>query len=676
MKKTITSLLFCLGICAVHAQNNCNTAVTVTPGIHNVTFSAGSQIPPGNCIGTNNAGGRATWFKYTPTENHNATITTDITGYPNLDTRVQIYSGSCANLICVAGDDDSGGNNSSFVTFGAMAGTTYYIVFDDRWWGGNSTFQLIEAPYMEPQFTSGVVNLSGSYKLGVVDMNGDYLDDIVSVSNGVVNILYQNSDGNGFTEAVRTTPGAQNLPSWSLAAGDFDKNGYNDLLCGDQSGASILLASDDGTSFNNMIESESSFYLFSQRTNFVDINNDGNLDAFVCHDVQPNVYFLNNGEGGFTFHQGGLGDYPSGGNYGSIWIDYDNDGDVDLFIAKCRGGGDQAGINELHKNNGDGTYTQIAGAAYPENNMSDIIQTWSSAWADYDNDGDMDVLVGASSSTQGSHKLMVNNGDGTFTNGTAGTGFDSFPHLNIEHIAHDFNNDGWVDVYGGGQQIMYNNGDMTFSPNGIPAENGPIGDLNNDGFLDIFNGYNNTVYYGVPSENNWIKVHLEGVESNRNGIGARVEVYAAGDGWSKQIRDVRSGDGFEFMSSLNTHFGLGETNEIEKVVVKWPSGVVDTYYNPDVNTALFSLEGETALNTEEVNNNLFTVYPNPVKDVLNIGGNNEISKITVFDIAGRTVKNIDVVDGKASLQSLAKGTYILKLHGAQGKVYSSKIVKE
>ena len=441
-----------------------------------------------------------------------------------------------------------------------------------------------------------------------------------------------------------------------------------------------MLASDDGLSFDNMLESDPGFYLFSQRTNFVDINNDGNLDAFVCHDVQPNVYFLNNGEGGFTFHQGGLGDHPNGGNYGSIWVDYDNDGDPDLFIAKCRGGGSTAGINELHRNDGNGVFTTIASAEHPENNMSDILQTWSSAWADYDNDGDMDGLIGASSNSNGSHKLMVNNGDGTFTDGTAGTGYDTFVGMNIEHIAHDFNNDGWVDVYGGGGQIMYNNGDMTFSPVPVTAPHGPVGDLNNDGFLDIysksFGEANGTIYYGTPNENNWVKISLEGVESNRNGIGARVEVYAAGDGWSKQIRDIRSGDGFEFMSSLNAHFGLGETEEIEKIVVKWPSGTVDTILNPSINSTTHIIEGDTVLAVNEAANNLFTIYPNPVKDFITISGNNNINKITIYDLNGRLVKTIDVSEGKASVQSLAKGTYVIKLTEVSGKQYTSKIIKE
>lgn len=670
MKNRITLLLACLGIAGAYAQTNCANALTIGTGQHGVTYANGSEIPSVNCISpTTNGTPKAAWYKYIPTEDFNTTISSYIPAMPTYDTYVQVFEGSCGSLVCAGVDDNSGPNLTSILTFMAEAGTTYYIVFENRFNSSNFTFSLTEAPYIPPMFEASPVGIAA---MAIVDMNGDYLDDLVSPGNNVVNILQQNADGSGFTSANRTALSTMYMPSWSIAAGDYNKDGYNDLLYGNGSGAAIMISNNDGSAFTSIIETQ--VYVFSQRTNFVDINADGNLDAFICHDVQPNVYFLNDGEGGYEFHNQGLGEYPSGGNYGSIWIDFDNDSDIDLFIAKCRGGGDQAGINEMHRNDGNGDFTQIAGAANPENNMSDIIQTWSSAWADYDNDGDMDVLVGASSAAQGYHKLMVNDGSGNFTNETAGSGYDTFTALNIEHIAHDFNNDGWVDVFGGGQTIMLNNGDMTFTPFSVPMTPGPVGDLNNDGFLDVEN--NSTIYYNTTNDNNWVKVTLEGVESNSNGIGARVTVYAEGDGWEKQIRDVRSGDGFRYMSTLNAHFGLGTTSEIEKIVVKWPSGTEDTILNPDINGTVHFREGDNVLATPEVVANTFTVYPNPVKDMLTITGNENITAVQVYDLAGRLVKSADVLNNQVSLQSLAKGTYIVKFKNASGAAYSSKIVKE
>src|SRR5690606_10961138 len=140
---------------------------------------------------------------------------------------------------------------------------------------------------------------------------------------------------NSFTNTNIAVQGVQYLPSWCITSGDYDGNGINDLMFGSTNGVSVLKANDTGSAFSTTINKNG---LFSQRANFIDINNDGNLDLFVCHDIAPHVYFMNNDEHTLTFFQGGLGDIQGGGNYGSIWVDYDNDGDMDLFIAKCRGG--------------------------------------------------------------------------------------------------------------------------------------------------------------------------------------------------------------------------------------------------------------------------------------------------------------------------------------------------
>lgn len=659
MKQLLLTLL-CICGAKGFSQNTCQTALPITAGSVNYsTLQVGSQVPTPVCTsGTQNSPNKGAWYTYTATATETVTVSTDIEGYPKNDTRVHIYSGTCGALTCVAGDDDSGANYTSVVTFNVTQGQTYYIAFDNNWTVTNFYFQL----------TTGVqqsLTLTGSYKICVVDMNGDFLDDLVGVHNNKIHVLYQNADGT-FTSAMLTTPGnITNMPSWSMAAGDYNKDGFNDLLLGGGSGATLLLSNNTGTAFTTALNTPE--YVFSQRTNFIDIDNDGNLDAFICHDVEPNVYFKNNGMGGFTFHQGGLGDVANGGNYGSIWIDYDNDGDQDLFIAKCRGGNNVAAIDELHRNNGNGTFTNVASTA----GFADYHQSWSAAWADFDNDGDMDVMIGASSTTGGSHKLMRNNGDGTFTNVTVGSGYDTFTSLSQEHCAHDFNNDGFVDVFGGGNKIMYNNGNMTFTPVTSFAANGAVGDINNDGFLDFLNG--SVIKLNPGNNNNWIKLNLKGTTSNTNGIGARVEIYGA---WGKQIRDVRSGDGFEFMSSLNPHFGIGTATIIEKVIVRWPSGIVDTILNPGINQSLFVTEGAT-LGFGESAGSAFVVYPNPVKDFIEIQGTNtaDIAKARVYDLNGKLVMAVKVDNAKISVQGLAKGNYILILQDKNGKQHTQKIVK-
>jgi hypothetical protein len=345
----------------------------------------------------------------------------------------------------------------------------------------------------------------------------------------------------------------------------------------------------------------------------------------------------------------------------------DNDGDLDMFISKCSGP-----PCELHRNDGNGVFTDISAQAGI--NVTPI-NTWSSAIADFDNDDDMDVIITANA---GAHKFFRNNKNTNtvaFTNITAGSGWDTNTATNIDNIAYDFDNDGKVDVLSGGNKIMFNQGSNVFAPVGYNAISvGAVGDLNNDGFLDIQNG--STIRYGVPNGNNWLKVTLQGIQSNRNGIGARVEIYGP---WGKQIRDIRSGEGFRYMSSLNAYFGLGTSTVINQVIIKWPSGIVDTYNNVTANQPLNAVEGAT-LGIDAFESSVFTVYPNPVKNTINIAINtaNPVEFVTaqVYDLSGRMVHQTQVANQTVTVNHLAKGTYILMLRDSNGKDYSQKFIKE
>jgi len=532
-------------------------------------------------------------------------------------------------------------------------------------------------------------------------MNNDKLDDLVSIQSTNINIFYQLGEG-GFNPVNIETSYADNTPGWSLAAGDFDGNGYNDLLYGGGSGVTFMQANSDGTSYTEISGGE---YVFSQRSNFVDINNDGNLDAFVCHDVEATVYYINDGNGVLEFFQGpnengitsGVGgvaqelaDWDTsaqeGGNYGSVWIDYDNDRDIDMFIAKCRGGNVQWKNNELWRNNGDGTFSNVADVTgwynsyYPDgghdnsSNLGDPIQTWSSAWGDFDNDGYMDVYVGASSSGDGGHKLMKNNGDGTFTNITAGSEVEGAPY-GIENNSADVDNDGYIDIFTNGD-VLLNNGDFTFSlyTAGTPGP-GAIGDANNDGFVDVFNGTN--LYLNDGNNNNWLKVTTTGTTSNTNGIGARVEINSPGIG--TQIRDVVSGSGFRYMSSLNTHFGLGSDSSVSSITVYWPSGTVDVINSPAINTTINITEGETLSLLNSFVEDL-VLYPNPVKSNLTINSSLDLDQsiISVFDIMGRRVLNYKLTNNinSVDVSGLSAGEYILRIITKETLISSQKFIKQ
>ncbi len=698
MKKftLVLSLLFLGSMSwAQSSSDTCIDASTATAitsaGLYSVDIIDGTDVPDPLCAANGIGADNGEWFRFIPAATDYYIVSTDsdiLTQNSGKDTRVHIYSGSCGSLSCVAGDDDSGGGFTSKVGFNANAGETYYIAWDDRWDDTNFDFEIsVSVPPPSPPvtFTNLSVNATGSDR-GVVDMNNDHLDDLVSVTSTNININYQLETG-GFDSVNITTSEADFTPSWSLAAGDIDGNGYNDLLYGGTQGVTFMYANSDGTAFTEVSGTE---YVFSQRSNFIDINDDGNLDAFVCHDIAPNVYYINDGSGNLTFYQGaspivpkGLGTHASGGNYGTVWVDYDNDRDMDLFIAKCRGGSVTHKWNELWQNDGTGTYTNVAdGAGYyasnfpgeghnNSSNLGDPVQTWSSAWADFDNDGDMDVYVGASSTADGGHKLMRNNGDGTFSDITAGSGVVGAP-FGIENSPADFDNDGYVDILTNGS-VLFNNGDGTFYllSDSMPPS-GPIGDVNNDGFLDVFNG--SVRINNAESGNNWLKVTTVGTTSNKNGIGARVEINTPGLG--TQIRDVRSGEGFRYMSTMNTHFGIGTDTSITSVTIYWPSGTVDVITNPAINSSLNVVEGETLSLEQSIVDDLI-LYPNPTKDILNLNATYgfEDAVYTVFDMNGRRVMNNRFSSNVIDVTSLSAGNYILRIMH-DGVMASQKFIKK
>ncbi len=666
MKKITSLLALCLSFWA-SAQNDCANPQVITAGLTTVPSISGTNI-------TTSCSTQATlanWYSYTAPQNLSVTISSDLTQNICGDTRVSVYNGICGELICVANDDDSGsitcssGNSYlSTVTFNANAGATYIIAWDNRWSPAGFDFTLTEAPITVAPISFTQQTFAGNSTICCVsDMNGDYLDDIVTVGSSAVSVFAQKADGTGFTTnnyplTVNYTPG------WSIAAGDFDHNGYNDLALGNGSRVSVVKAAAEGAGYTITEYPQS---IFTQRTNFVDIDNDGNLDLWACHDVAQSHAYRNDGNGNLLFDISLMNTLAVGGNYQSQWADLNNDGKIDMYLSKCRGSapsGDPQRINLYYKNNGDGTFTEDGAAA----GINDGAQSWASAIEDYDNDGDMDIMLSNISDT---NKFYRNNGDGTFTDIFASSGIAAQVG-SWEIQAGDFNNDGWIDFFWQNAKEMYlNNGDMTFTGYDMNFNEGAVGDLNHDGFLDI--QFGNIVYMNVPNENNWITINLEGIQSNYNGIGARVEIYGS---WGKQIRDIKSGHGFSHQSTMNAHFGIGTANSIDKIVVKWPSGVEDTIENPSINTATKVTEGST-LAVNQFTQAGFETYPVPAQQVLNIKALNssEIKSAKVFDLNGRLLMQSPMSNNSINVEKLSTGAYLLLVQDAQGKEHLQKFIK-
>ena len=443
--------------------------------------------------------------------------------------------------------------------------------------------------------------------IGIADMDGDGKDDIVRLDDArILKIEYQrtaNGAFDGYTFGNLSGSGNE----WGLCIADVDNNGYNDFIAGGAyNGLKLLTANSTGTDYTQTVLSGS---IFLQAVNLVDINNDGWIDLFACHDDDDNYSYRNQGNGTLVIDHGlidtGMASGNSG-NYGSVWTDYDNDGDIDLYISKCRGGvsnpNDPRRINRLLQNDGSNNFTDMGPAA----GLNDGAQSWATDFGDIDNDGDLDCFI---LNHDVDSCLMRNNGDGTFTDITVAAGFSSsdLNFTGIQCVFRDFDNDCFVDLLVTGSQHRYfkNNGDGTFTRiTGLFGSNDmescAVGDLNGDGYVDIYGGY--AFLYNSPSNtpdalfmnnggsNNYFAVELEGITSNINGVGARVELYGS---WGKQIREVRAGEGYGISHSHASYFGIGSANEIERLIVRWPSGTVDVVDNPIINSKLSLVEGST-----------------------------------------------------------------------------------
>lgn len=681
MKKTTYLIVLFFSVSLAMAQGSCITALPITLGSTTTApaFTNENGAAPTAFCGLNNQNNNPTkgkWYTYTATANASVIISTALSQNNNTDTRIIIYTGGCLNLVCLNANDDYNGAYTSQINFDVVSGTTYTFAFDNRFSNAGFDFTFMLAPPPAPDrlsFTSTPVpGIAGPYNNCIADMNGDYLDDIVSaISNTQLAITYQNANG-VFSTSTYTVASTSVQPSWSIAAGDFDNNGFNDLVYGSGSGVCFLKANADGTGFTTDRKAQS--YLV-QRTNFVDINNDGKLDAFACDDNAPNRYYMNDGTN-LNHQQGGIGDFPTGGNYASLWSDFDNDGKIDMVLAKCGQGGSGVGgnIDQLFHNNGNGSYTDIAANA----NMAAPEQSWSVAVGDFNNDGWMDVIQGVNSNSDGNTNVKRNNGDGTFTSVTTGSGYDTFNATGREFVAEDFDNDGFLDVFGAGNTIMFGDGAFHFTPNPnvypVSTVDRPIGDLNHDGFLDIQNG--NNVLFNNGNSNRWINVNLQGIQSNRNGIGARIEIYGS---WGKQIRDVTSGTGFQNMSSLTAHFGIGQATTIDQLIIRWPSGAVDTLNNVNPSQTILVVEGST-LAVDSFNNGVFAIHPNPARNVVNIQLKDTtdvvLKSALVYDLTGKVVLSTTNLTQPINVEKLATGTYILSVTDEQNRSYSQKFIKE
>ena len=434
------------------------------------------------------------------------------------------------------------------------------------------------------------LQVSSGAPMAVADMDGDGLDDIISLDRTrELFISYQNLDGS-FNIVDFPTVGQNN---WGMTVGDITNNGSYELFTGGAyDNVNVVALGRDGTNQTSFMDGPS---IFVQAVSLFDINNDGFLDGIACHDTGPNAVYMNDGQGSLSYVSDGLpfekfGSLESNsGNYGNVWSDVNGDGLMDYYIAKCRQGvtdqKDERRINQLWINNGNGTFTESA----HEFGLAVGLQSWTAEFQDIDNDGDMDCFI---TNHDGPSQLFENINNTSFVDITESSGVYA-NGLPIQAVMKDFDNDGYVDLFISGRVggLFRNNGDKTFTEvlsennNFIGGENSfACGDLNHDGFIDMMIGYgsgfnnpsnsNDKLWINNGNDNHWLAVQLAGVQSNKGGVGSRIELY--GD-WGIMVREVRAGESYGISHTLTQHIGIGQNTTIDSIIVKWPSGVIDKY---------------------------------------------------------------------------------------------------
>jgi hypothetical protein len=462
--------------------------------------------------------------------------------------------------------------------------------------------------------------------------------------------LYHNNQDGTFTDVTLRAGLAR--PGWGQGGcvGDYDNDGYLDLLV-TYWGQNVLYRNNGDGTFSDVTAKaglKTSQDEWSTGCSFVDYDRDGKVDLFVVryvgfsYDSVPrpgqgrwcewkginvmcgprglkpgvNAIYHNNGDGTLTdvSQRSGVLDTTRCYGFTSLTGDFDHDGWPDIYVA-C-----DSTASILYHNNQNGTFTDIgkkAGVAYNEDGSEQAGMGLSAA--DFTHSGYQGIVK--TNFSDDTPTLYLNRGENNFDDVTYGSGLGKIKNwLGWGVQFYDFDNSGWPGILIANGHVYpevdgralgtsfrepkvayYNQHDATFA--NITADAGAVlstphsgrgmarGDLFNDGHQEaVVNNMNErpSLYYNTAPIGNWISLQLVGVKSNRAALGAVATLEQGGD---KREQEVRSGDGYISQSDLRLHFGLGKSPKAEKIVIRWPSGLVETLSDLPANQYYVVREG-------------------------------------------------------------------------------------
>ncbi len=574
-----------------------------------------------------------------------------------------------------------------------------------------------------PSFTfrdvSASAGIGGISKSAWGDYDNDGWEDLLV--NG--RQLYRNNGDGTFTDVSNEAGTLADNPSHTGTWGDFNNDGWLDFMSLLSGAAEDRLYQNNGDGTFTLVNDLYEFHHANNPTaamGWGDANLDGFLDFHIANSENWNggnpEYFQDYYYQYYSDFEIYLNRTPmdiSRHNYygrSVAWCDFDMDGDMDYYLSNYR-----LQPNQLMVNDGNAEFTDQAdahGQLQGYNVMNAYGHTIGSQWADFDNDLDFDLIVGNFAHPWGldyQDKVMLcrNNGapDYDFTDIREGSGIEYCETVFCPAFG-DFDNDGWQDVfissvYDGRQPFLYRNtgdGEHFENVNYVSGFHGTCYnsygvswcDYDHDGDLDVAIG-NGGLFENTGSHGNWLELNLRGTSPtvNKFAFGSMAFVYS---GDSHYLRQVEGGSGAESSQNAATlHFGLGEADHIDSLVVRWIGGGEERFYDLNINRRYDVIEGEGLLAAPQAPSErnlplafgLTGAYPNPFNSISTIAYalNDEMKvDLAVYNLQGQRIAMLDSGVKSAGRHSVAwkannvpSGIYFVRL-SAKGYSSSQRIL--